>query len=58
MVDILPSSDHHARFVDWAKEQGVFIDGVWPTKITGRGIGIIARRNLKVSYLFAWYDRV
>lgn len=58
MVDIRPPSDHHTRFVGWAKEQGILVDGVWPAEIAGRGIGIVARRSLKVSYLFAQYGRV
>ena len=58
MVDIIPPTNHHTLFVDWAKEQGVLIDGVWPAEIAGRGIGVVAQRNLKVSYLFAWYGRV
>ncbi|KAL9120407.1 MAG: hypothetical protein Q9187_003030 [Circinaria calcarea] len=51
MVDIPPSSDHHERFIDWAKKQGVSIDGVWPAGIAGRGIGIIAQRKIKAGEL-------
>ncbi|KAJ9641354.1 hypothetical protein H2201_006959 [Coniosporium apollinis] len=37
----------HEDFTSWAKDQGVLINGIRPSKIPGRGIGIVADRALK-----------
>ncbi|KAK7731359.1 hypothetical protein SLS57_001298 [Botryosphaeria dothidea] len=38
----------HEHFISWAKDQlGVTIDGVTPTKLPGRGLGVLATKPLK-----------
>lgn len=39
----------HEAFTTWAKERGVTINGVAPAKLPGKGFGIVATRQLKVS---------
>jgi len=43
-----PGPEHH-RFVKWAKARGIVINGVAPAKFEGRGLGIVAARDLEVS---------
>jgi hypothetical protein len=43
---------HHA-FTNWARAQGVTINGVTPAQLPGKGFGIVATRNLKVSNAYA-----
>lgn len=38
----------HEKFTEWAKGRGVKINGIRPHKFEGRGLGIIAERDLKV----------
>ena len=48
MAMALDPGEEHARFISWAKNNGVEINGVAPAKFVGRGIGIVAARDLKV----------
>lgn len=41
--------EEHTRFVEWAENTGVKIDGIAPAKFVGRGVGIVAARKIKVS---------
>jgi hypothetical protein len=45
----LDPGEEHARFISWAEKNGVEINGVAPARFVGRGIGIVAARDLKVS---------
>jgi hypothetical protein len=40
--------DIHKKFMEWAIEKGVEINGIRPHRFAGRGLGIIAERDLKV----------
>jgi hypothetical protein len=39
---------HLQNLMTWAKAQGVAINGIQPSKIPGRGTGILATRKIKV----------
>ena len=39
----------HELFTAWAKERGVWINGVGPAKLPGRGLGIVALQHIKVQ---------
>lgn len=41
-------NDKHALFTSWAQEQGVKINGIKASEIPGKGVGIVAARDLKV----------
>ena len=41
------SDDKHGRFMQWAKERGVEINGVKPQVIPGRGLGLVTTRALQ-----------
>jgi hypothetical protein len=41
--------EKHKDFTDWAISVGVKINGVAPHHFPGRGLGIIAEKELKVS---------
>jgi hypothetical protein len=41
-----PGKDHEL-FTDWAKSQGIAVNGVSPARFPGRGLGMIATRNIK-----------
>ncbi|KAF2741527.1 SET domain-containing protein [Polyplosphaeria fusca] len=47
MAAALDPEEEHIRFVDWAKANGVTINGVAPAKFAGRGMGIVATRDIK-----------
>jgi hypothetical protein len=49
MAAALDPGEEHTHFVEWAKANGVTISGVAPAKFVGRGMGIVAARDLKVS---------
>jgi hypothetical protein len=49
MAAALDPGEEHTRFVEWASENGVKINGVAPAKFVGRGMGIVAAKDLKVS---------
>ena len=36
------------KLLDWATARGVVLDGIGPKPLPGRGIGIVATRELKV----------
>lgn len=40
---------HLHNLITWAKAQGVAINGIQPSKIPGRGTGILATRKIKVT---------
>jgi hypothetical protein len=42
------------ELLQWAKEKKVFLKGIRPARIPGRGIGIVAHRKLKVGFLSPW----
>lgn len=44
---------HLHNLITWAKAQGVVINGIQPSKIPGRGTGILATRKIKVMGLLA-----
>ncbi|KAF2109749.1 hypothetical protein BDV96DRAFT_233917 [Lophiotrema nucula] len=46
MAALDPGEDH-LRFADWAKDHGVTIDGIAPAQFVGRGMGIVAAKDLK-----------
>ncbi len=48
MVNIFPPGNEHELFISWVKERGVCISGVGPAKIEGRGLGLVAQREIKV----------
>jgi hypothetical protein len=52
MAAALDPGEEHTRFVDWATKNGVEINGIAPAKFVGRGMGIVAARDLKVSNIF------
>jgi hypothetical protein len=44
----LDPGEEHSRFIDWATDNGVEINGIAPARFLGRGIGIVAAKDLKV----------
>lgn len=40
--------DDHRKFTAWALTKGVEIGGVAPHRFPGKGLGIIAERDIKV----------
>lgn len=49
MTPALDPGEEHTKFVRWAGENGVTINGIAPAKFVDRGMGIIAARDLQVS---------
>jgi len=49
MTAALDPGEQHTQFVDWAKSNGVEIDGIAPARFSGRGMGIVAAKDIKVS---------
>ncbi|OCK79513.1 SET domain-containing protein [Lepidopterella palustris CBS 459.81] len=47
MAAVLSPGEAHDVFIKWAKEQGIEMNGVAPATFVGRGIGIVAARDLK-----------
>ena len=45
----LDPGDEHVQFVEWAKGNGVEIDGIAAARFVGRGMGIVAAKDLKVG---------
>jgi hypothetical protein len=43
----------HETFTEWAIEKGVKINGIRPHRFEGRGLGIIAEKDLKVREGFS-----
>jgi hypothetical protein len=46
-----PPGEQHTAFMQWAIAQGVKVNGVEPAKIPGRGLGMIATRDIQVRIL-------
>jgi hypothetical protein len=49
MTPALDPGEEHTKFVQWAEENGVTINGIAPAKFVDRGMGIVAARDLQVS---------
>ena len=49
MAAALSPGEDHTRFVEWAENNGVDINGIAPAQFVGRGMGIVAAKDLKVS---------
>lgn len=49
MASAFDPGEEHTRFVEWAEKHGVDINGVAPAKFAGRGMGIVAAKDVKVS---------
>ncbi|PSN70339.1 SET domain-containing protein [Corynespora cassiicola Philippines] len=47
MAAALDPGEEHDRFIEWAKEHGVSIDGIAPARFVDRGMGIVAAKDLK-----------
>jgi hypothetical protein len=44
--------EQHTKFVAWAENNGVSINGIAPAKFSDRGMGIVAAKDIKVSTRF------
>jgi hypothetical protein len=44
--------EQHTKFVAWAENNGVSINGIAPAKFSDRGMGIVAAKDIKVSIHF------
>lgn len=42
--------EQHTAFMKWAITQNIGINGVEPARIPGRGLGMIATRDIQVWY--------
>ena len=40
--------EEHEQFTEWAISQGIIANGVGPARFPGRGLGMIATRNIEV----------
>jgi hypothetical protein len=49
MAEALDPGEQHTQFIEWAKSNGVEINGIAPARFSGRGMGIVAAKDLKVS---------
>jgi hypothetical protein len=49
MAAALDPGEQHTKFIDWAKSNGVDINGIAPARFSGRGMGIVAAKHIKVS---------
>jgi hypothetical protein len=49
MAAALDPGEQHAKFVEWAENNGVEINNIAPAKFVDRGMGIVAADNIKVS---------
>lgn len=47
-ADYSPGEEHEL-FAEWAFAQGVIANGVTPARFPGRGLGMIATREIKVG---------
>jgi hypothetical protein len=50
MAAALDPGEEHTKFVAWAEEHGVAIDGIAPARFVDRGMGLIAAKDIKVSF--------
>jgi len=59
MAAALPPGEVHDIFLKWATDHGIEMNGVAPAKFVGRGMGIVAARDLKVCYIqgfsYTWF---
>ena len=51
MAAALDPGEEHTKFVEWAENNGVTINGIAPARFVDRGMGIVAARDLEVSTL-------
>lgn len=51
MAAALDPGTNHTDFISWAKTNGVEINGIAPARFVGRGMGIVAAQDIKVSAL-------
>jgi hypothetical protein len=49
MAAALDPGEQHTQFIDWAKSNGVDVNGIAPARFAGRGMGIVAAKDIKVS---------
>lgn len=49
MTAALDPGEQHTKFVSWAEANGVNIDGIAPASFVGRGMGIVAAKDIKVG---------
>jgi hypothetical protein len=49
MAAALDPGEQHTKFIEWAESNGVDIDGITPARFSGRGMGIVAAKDIKVS---------
>jgi hypothetical protein len=49
MTAALDPGEQHTKFIDWVKSNGVDINGIAPARFLGRGMGIVAAKDIKVS---------
>jgi hypothetical protein len=49
MAAALSPGEMHMKFVAWAEDNGVTINGIAPAKFVDRGMGIVAAKDVKVS---------
>jgi hypothetical protein len=50
--------EQHTKFVAWAENNGVSINGIAPAKFSDRGMGIVAAKDIKVSIHFVHHAGV
>jgi hypothetical protein len=48
MAAALDPGEQHTKFVAWAEENGVDINGIAPARFADRGMGIVAAKDIKV----------
>ena len=48
---IQPAESGCVAFIDWSRKRGVTINNVIPTRISGRGFGVIAQCQIEVLSL-------
>ena len=39
----------HTLFTKWARDQGAQLNGIKPAQIPGKGLGVLATRNIEVN---------
>ncbi len=49
MAAALDPGEEHTKFVEWAENNGVTINGIAPARFVDRGMGIVAARDIEVS---------
>ncbi|KAF1913515.1 hypothetical protein BDU57DRAFT_313740 [Ampelomyces quisqualis] len=49
MAAALSPGEQHTKFVAWAEDNGVNINGIAPAQFVARGMGIVAAKDIKVS---------